>query len=252
MAGELVQHYYQAVQGILASVFETQAAVIGEAGRLGAAAIKGGGLVHVFGTGHSHLIAEEVVDRAGGLLLINAILEPSLMLHEGVKKSSSLERLPGMAERLLSLQPLKAGDLFVVVSNSGRNAVPVEAALYAQARGLKVAAITSVAHSRSQTPTHAGGKRLFEIADLVIDNGGVPGDAILEVPGSDVRACATSTVAGAFIIQSVIAAIIENLGDLQTELPVLASGNVDGSQVHNERVLRCYQDRLAQLRTYMG
>lgn len=233
-------------------IHETQGPVIAEAGRLGAAAIKNGGLVHVFGTGHSALIAEEVFDRAGGLLLVNGIMEPSLMLHEGSRKSSALERLTGVAERVLMVEPLKAGDLFVIVSNSGRNAVPVEAAMYVKSKGLNVVAITSLAHSRSQPATHPSGKRLFELADIVIDNGGVPGDAVLDVPGSPVKACATSTVAGAFIMQSVVASVIEHLSELGVELPVVASGNVEGSEGHNERVMGLYADRIARMRGYLS
>ncbi|HWI65710.1 MAG TPA: SIS domain-containing protein, partial [Symbiobacteriaceae bacterium] len=197
----MVEAYYATVNRTLSTVMATQAGAIEEAGRLGAEAILNGGLIHAFGTGHSHMIAEELFDRAGGLVLVNAILEPSLMLHEGVQRSSSLERLPGYAQRLLELEPLTAGDLLIVISNSGRNAAPVEAAMYARERGLKVAAITSVAHSKSQPPNHASGKKLYELADVVIDNCGIPGDAALEVPGSPALVCATSTVAGAFIAQ---------------------------------------------------
>jgi uncharacterized phosphosugar-binding protein len=248
----LVEQFFAATTAMLEGIQETQAEAIREAGRLGAEAIRGGGLIHVFGTGHSHLIAEEVLDRAGGLLLVNAILEPSLMLHEGVRKSSALERLPGLAATLLAQEPMKAGDLLIVVSNSGRNAAPVEAALYARERGIKVCAITSLAHSRSQPPTHATGKRLFELADVMIDNGGVPGDAVVELPGSDVRACATSTVTGAFIIQAVMAAVLEGLQGWADEMPILASGNVEGSREHNERVIAACGPRLQQIKAYMG
>jgi uncharacterized phosphosugar-binding protein len=248
----LVEQYYAAISAMVRTIGETQTGAIREAGRLGAEAIKQGGLIHVFGTGHSHMLAEEVFDRAGGLVLVNPILEASLMLHEGVQKSSALERLPGMAATLLSVEPLEPGDLLIVVSNSGRNAVPVEAALYARERGVKVCAVTSVAHSRSQPATHATGKRLFELADVVIDNGGLPGDAVLAVPGSAVRACATSTVTGAFIIQSVVAAVLEQLEGWDAELPILQSGNIDGSREHNERVLARYADRLQQVKAHMG
>jgi uncharacterized phosphosugar-binding protein len=265
----MIGAYYNAVTGMLAEVIETQAGAIAEAGRLGAEAILNGGLIHALGTGHSHMIAEEMFDRAGGLVLANAILEPSLMLHEGVQRSSTLERLPGYAERLLQTEPLSPGDLLIVISNSGRNAVPVEAALIARERGLKVAAITSVAHSESQPPNHASGKRLFEVADVVIDNCGVPGDAVLPLAagagagagaqttkdgaGPVVMACATSTVVGAFIMQALMSAVVERLAAAGMDpLPVLRSGNIEGASEHNRRVREAYMDRIIKMRAYLG
>lgn len=195
------QDYLQALRAMFVRVEQTQLEPIREAGRFGAAAILGGGLIHVFGTGHSHLLAEELYSRAGGLVAVNAILEPSVMLHEGSGKSGAVERLSGMARVIIDQEPIQAGDLMIVASNSGRNAMPVEMALEARARGLKVAAITSLAHSRSQPANNPSGKRLFEVADVVIDNCGVPGDAVLEVPGLPVRACSTSTAIGAALFR---------------------------------------------------
>ncbi|MFZ5817037.1 MAG: SIS domain-containing protein [Bacillota bacterium] len=247
----LLESYYQTVTKILAGVMESQAGAIQEAGRLGAEALLNGGLIHAFGTGHSHMLAEELFSRAGGLPLVNAIIEPSLTLVEGSQRSSSFERLPGLAERLLALEPLSPGDLMIIASNSGRNAVPVEAAIYARERGLKVVAITSLAHSRSQPATHASGRRLFELADVVIDNLGIPGDAALEVPGSPTRACATSTVVGSFIVQGIVAEVVERLVEAKLDpLPLMRSGNLDDARVHNARVLATYRDRLARIRTY--
>jgi uncharacterized phosphosugar-binding protein len=237
---------------MLGVVMQTQLAGIREAGRLGAEAIRGGGLIHTFGTGHSHLLAEELFARAGGLVLVNAILEPSLMLHEGTQRSSALERLPGYAEQLLALEPLSPGDLLIIISNSGRNAVPVEAAVYARQLGVKVVAVTSLAHSQSQPPNHDSGKRLFELADVVLDNGGVPGDAAVAVPGSAVRACATSTVVGGFIMQAIAAAVVEELAAAGVPVPILQSGNVEGSKAQNQALRARYGERLQKIRAYLG
>lgn len=249
----MVQAYYASVTRMLGEIMQTQAEAIAEAGRLGAEAILQGGLIHSFGTGHSHMIAEEMLDRAGGLVLVNAILEPSLMLHEGIQRSSNLERLPGYAQHLLELEPLSPGDLLIIASNSGRNAVPVEAAIYARTRGVKTVAITSVAYSQSQPPNHASGKRLCELTDLVIDNRGIPGDSALEVPGSAARACATSTVTGAFIAQAITAAVVERLVAAGLNpIPVLRSGNLVGSAEHNSQVKAAYIDRIKKIRAYLG
>lgn len=251
MSGMVARFYTVATQ-TLARVMESQAAQIEAAGRLGAEAILGGGLIHIFGTGHSHMIAEELFGRAGGLVLVNPIFNSTLMLHEGIARSGATERLPGYAERILALEPLSAGDLLIVVSNSGRNAVPVEAALYGRAKGLKVVAITSMAHTLSQPANHPGGQRLYEVADVVIDNGGIAGDAALEVPGSSVRACATSTLAATFIAQAIQAAVVERLAAAGMEpLPILRSGNLDGAKEHNDRVRRVYGDRVARIPAYL-
>lgn len=238
--------YFKAVSSILAQVASSQAAHISEAGRLAADSIANGGLIHTFGTGHSHLLAEEVFYRAGGLLTVNAILEPSLMLHEGGSKSSAMERLPGLAKVLLDQQPVEAGDVIIIASNSGRNAVPVEMAMDAHARGMKVIAITSRAHSESQPPNHPSGKKLFELADVAIDNGGVPGDAVLPVPGLPVRACGTSTVIGAAIIQAIMAEVVDRLAKAGKVPPVIQSGNIEGSREYNQKLFATYGDVLAK------
>src|SRR5947208_2455503 len=156
---------------------ETQLGAIRVAAALVADALAGGRTFWVFGTGHSHALAEELYGRAGGLADVRAILEPGLMLHEGLQKSSLLERLPGLADVLLEINPLESGDVVLIASNSGRNAVPVEFALGARKRGVKVIDLTSLAHSTATTSRAPGGQRLFETADVVLDNCGVPGDA---------------------------------------------------------------------------
>src|SRR5687768_8128303 len=120
----------------------------------------------VFGTGHSHVIAEELYGRAGGLADVRAVLEPGLMLHEGLEKSSLLERLSGLAYVLLQTNDIGPGDVVLIVSNSGRNAVPVEFAIGSQAKGAKVIALTSLAHSTAVSSRAPGGQRLFEVADV--------------------------------------------------------------------------------------
>ena len=214
----------------------TQEAPIRAAGLAFADAVRGGHDVWAFGTGHSHLIAEELYARAGGWAGIRAVLEPSLMLHEGVAKSSLMERLPGLADVLLQVHPVAAGDLVLVVSNSGLNAVPVEFAAGARARGATVVALTSLAHSASQQPRTASGRRLADEADIVIDNCGVPGDAIVEIPGSSASVGSTSTVVGAFVVEAIVSEAAALFAEAGIEPPILRSNNVAGAAEHNEKL----------------
>jgi uncharacterized phosphosugar-binding protein len=205
---------------------ETQLGAIRAAATLVVDAMIAGKRFWVFGTGHSHALAEELYGRAGGLAEVRAVLEPGLMLHEGLEKSSLLERLPGLADVLLQINAIAAGDVVLIASNSGRNAVPVEFALGARQRGAQVIALTSMAHSTSTTSRAPGGQRLFETADVVIDNCGVPGDALIDIPGSPERTGATSTMVGAMLVQALTVEIVARLAERGETPNVLRSLNV--------------------------
>jgi uncharacterized phosphosugar-binding protein len=238
--------YFETIRALLDRAEAQNAATIRVCGEVIAASLAKGGVLHTFGTGHSHLLAEELFHRAGGLAAINPLLDPRLMLHEGTMAATLTERLPGYAEAVLSRYSLQAGEVMIVASNSGRNAVPVEMALGAQARGLRVIALTSVAHSASQSPRHASGKRLFEIADYVLDNCGETGDAALSLDGVDGRLCATSTVIGAALLQALAYAVAENLLTLGVEPAVLNSSNTGSGEadVRNQQYIDRYKGRI--------
>ncbi|WUJ74405.1 SIS domain-containing protein [Kribbella soli] len=224
MAG--AEEYFGKALAIAQQAAETQLGAIRVAAGLVAEALAGGKRFWAFGTGHSHALAEELYGRAGGLADVRAILEPGLMLHEGLQKSSALERLPGLAEVLLEINQVESGDVVLIASNSGRNAVPVEFALGARKRGAQVIALTSMAHTTSTTSRAPGGQRLFETADVVIDNCGVPGDALIEVPGSPELTGATSTMVGAMLVQALTVEVVARLAERGETPNVLRSQNV--------------------------
>ncbi|WP_405070621.1 SIS domain-containing protein [Kribbella sp. NBC_01510] len=224
MAG--AEGYLQKALEIAQRAAETQVGPIRVAAGLVVEALTTGKRFWVFGTGHSHVLAEELYGRAGGLADVRAVLEPGLMLHEGLQKSSLLERLPGLADVLLEINEIASGDVVLIASNSGRNAVPVEFALGARKRGAQVIVLTSMAHSTATTSRAPGGQRLFETADVVIDNCGVPGDALIEVDGSPERTGATSTMVGAMLVQALTVEIVTRLAESGQTPNVLRSLNV--------------------------
>ncbi len=221
--------YIGQLQAILESIRGTQLGAIQEAGRLTAAAITAGGVVQAFGSGHSHMIAEEAFFRAGGLAPINPIFDARLQFFNGAMASTQAEREPGMAARILERETLRPEDIGVVISNSGRNAAPVEMAELMRARGLQVIAITNLGQSRQSTARTASGKRLFEVADLVIDTCCPVGDAVLQLPGLEQRIGPASTVAGAAIMNSIMIEAALALQSLGQAVPLLPSANTADS-----------------------
>ncbi|GAA1211807.1 SIS domain-containing protein [Rhodoglobus aureus] len=166
-------------------------------------------IVHVFGTGHSHMLAEELFYRAGGLVNVQPLLFEGLMLHSSAPLSTSLERLPGLADALLLDHPIAEGDVVIVASNSGRNAVTSELVQRVLARGIPVIALTSLNHATSPAARPTQLPKLHELATVVIDNGGSVGDAAVDITGIDSRVSATSTVVGAAILNAVMAQAIQ-------------------------------------------
>lgn len=231
----LGKRYFESIRELLDAVEKTQFEAICKAADAIAESISKGGTFHLFGTGHSHMMAEEAFCRAGGLVPVNAILEPALMLHEGPFKATAMERLEGYAEIIVDHAGIQKGDTVMVVSNSGRNVVPVEMALASKGRGALVIALTSMAHSSKVASRHSSGKRLFEVADIVIDNCGVFGDAILAVDGLSTKVCPTSTVTGAAIINALVAEVVERLVRAEIKPPVFISSNVEGGDEHNQQ-----------------
>lgn len=226
--------------GVVCKIKETQCENLDAAGRLIAKAHMEGHKFFVTGSGHSHTVAEEFYGRAGGLAFPVPIMTTELTLEEHPTKSSYIERLSGYASILLELYGVSEGDVLLVASNSGRNAYPVEMALGAKERGAKVIAITNIDHSSKTSSRHASGKRLMEIADIVIDNCGVEGDSALKLDGMKVSICPTSSMANAFIVQSMVAACSEELLKNGIEPPVFISLNSDGNENVNDELFAKY------------
>jgi uncharacterized phosphosugar-binding protein len=228
-------------------VTATQTAAIARAADLVVQAIDNGGIMQVFGTGHSRSIAMEIAGRAGGLVPANALSIKDLVMYGDTPPAEildpTIERDPGLAARILELADTRPEDVFVIASNSGGNGSVVELARLARERGHQIVAVTSLAHSERVTSRHPSGLRLFEIADVVIDNCGVFGDASLPLPGGGAIA-ATSSLTGVLIAQMLVAEVCGRLLREGKEVPVLISANVPGGDEHNEAVNARYGERV--------
>lgn len=242
------ENYLEGLRTILNRIECEQAENIRQAGHLIAGALNAGGVIHTFGTGHSHLIAEEAFFRAGGIAAVNPILDERLIFLQGALESTRAERESGLAGRLIERENVRTEDAAIIISNSGRNATPVEMAMEMKARDVKVVAITNIGQSREAPPRHPSGQRLFEVADVVIDNCAPQGDALLDLPGEDLSLGATSTVAGAAIINSIMIEAVTELLRRGERIPILPSANVEGTTAGALReILRRYQERIRYL-----
>ncbi len=221
--------YLASVKELLDKAVGGQQEPIDRAAQVIADSLAGGGLLHLFGAGHSHMLVEELYGRAGGLTPVNAILIPRLMLHEDMVQSTLLERREELAQEILADQPLQPGDVMLVISNSGRNGLSIEVARLARQQGLIVIALTAVDYSRTLSSRHSTGLRLLEVADIVLDNHGQPGDACLEFSALGIRTGPTSTIVGAAILDAVMVEVIARLMRLGVTPPVLVSVNLVGA-----------------------
>lgn len=232
--------YIEYLQSKIQEVLDHELPNIEKAAALMAESCLKGGRIYVFGTGHSHLIAEEMYIRAGGLALVHAILPPELMLSSMATKSTMVERIEGYAPALIELYHVEANDTLMVISNSGRNAVPVEMCLAAKEKGAHVVALTSMKHTASCTSRHRSGKKICDIADVTIDNRAEIGDAGLYLEGLRTPIGPVSDGTGIAIAQALICEVVEKLLAAGMEPPVFTSSNVDGGDQVNAALYEKY------------
>ncbi|WP_053218170.1 SIS domain-containing protein [Virgibacillus senegalensis] len=242
----LEEDYASKVKELLDEVQDRQAGVIKQAAALIADSIINDGLLHLFGCGHSHMLVEEVFYRAGGLVPISPIFETSTMLHEGAVKSSKIEKMQGYAVHILDNYTLKEDEVIIIISNSGINSLPIEMAMVAKRKGLKVIALTSTSYL-SKRSRHPSGKKLYDLADIVIDNMLPYGDALVKIPDTELHMGPGSSVVGAFLINTLMVRVVEELRASGITPPVFVSGNVEGGMEYNQKYIDQYQERIKHL-----
>ncbi|HEY0965922.1 MAG TPA: sugar isomerase domain-containing protein [Opitutaceae bacterium] len=247
--------YFATATQLLTRAREVNAPTLRRCGALIGANVAQGGVLHTFGSGHSEIIGREIIGRAGGLMCVSGIFDPGAGFSENVVGYGTR-----LAEKHDKIYGLHAGETIIVISNSGKNSSPIEVALYAKQKGLHVIALTAMSMSTTAKTVHPGGKNLHAIADHVLDNLGVVGDAIVkiappdqgEIPATGSRfpaaaeAGPTSTVIGAMLLNLLALEVMDWLNGNGYPLPVLRSQNVPGGMESNIELAKKYRTRLSR------
>lgn len=199
----------------------------------------GGHCIYTFGTGHSHMLGQDIYARAGGFAKIKPIVEIELTLATHPTKSTQIERLAGYADVLEQLYHVKEGDVIIAASNSGRNALVIEYLLRMKQKGARIVAITSLCHSQKVKSRHESGKKLCDIADVVLDNKAPYGDAGIAL-NETVSMGPVSTLSGCFLSQCIVGRMAELLVQDGRDVPVFRSSNADGADEYNQELFDRY------------
>ncbi len=227
--------YYEVIDALLKEVEESQAENVTRAAELIADSIMSGGILQAFGSGHSMSAATEITGRAGGLIPAKQIKEPA---------QGAYERIEGVGAAFCQKLDVRKEDVVVLISNSGRNPLPIEIAIHCRQVGAKVIVATSLGASKKLSSRHSGGKNLWEYADVVLDNCVAEGDASIQLPGMPVKVCGTSSVSVAVLENAMILEAVEIMLAKGFQPPVFMSSNVDGGPEYNEKLTKQYFDRL--------
>lgn len=248
----------EAARKLLDHIEQTQMESIETASRWCARAIESGGLVHLFGSGHSRIPVEEMFPRYGSFPGFHPMVELSMTNHtevvgsNGQRQAMFIERIEGLAEVILSNFDFGPEDVMVVFSASGRAAVPIEMALGARDREMKVVAVTSLAESDALPASHSSGHRLHEVADLVIDIGTPPGDALVDVDGLDTPVGPGSTLANAAVVNEIKVRTAELLVEAGSSPVVLSAASVVGDERSRELFRNAYAEHGRLLGRLLG
>ncbi len=245
----------------LAATVEAQLPQICQAADWFAATIRAGRMVHVFGSGHSRMMVEEMWPRYGSFPGFNPIVELSLSFHNlvvganGQRQAMFLENVSGLAARILRNYALDPRDTALVISSSGCNVVPIEMAEEFRRRGVRVVAIVTRAHAAASPSRRADGRKLMDFAELVLDTGAPAGDAMVRVPGLDTPVSPGSTIGGCLLVNAIKAEVAARLAAAGQPPTVLTAAAIVGAERATELFESAYDEhahRMAKLYENVG
>lgn len=239
--------YLKRIHELMAVIEEKENASMEECVHLLAKTVLDKKSIYTFGASHAGILSEELYYRAGGLMLFNPIFGREIMLDtKPITLTSQMERCVGYGTILAnSKADIKEGDVVIIHSVSGRNPVAIEIAMVAKEKGAKVIAITNLSYSKSVTSRHPSKKKLYEFADIILDNHGDVGDACVAIDGLEQKVSPTSTVIGAMMLNSIVAALAQELVDFgMKKPPIFYSANLDGGDELNQKLYDEYKESI--------
>ena len=241
--------FHERINELIDILYSKEKDSISDASKLIADAISNGGVIHTFGTGHSIGFGMEMSGRPGSLACIHQIntsdfvLKGLVTLADFKDQKNIFERRPGIAEKLYDLYNIQKEDAFIIISNSGINGLVIDMAILAKERNHKVVVITSLKHTKAEASRHPSGKKLYELADVVIDNCGPQGDALIEVDGAK-KICSASSITGGFIAQSLTTETCRILNEKGCFIPVYRHNDTEGNAAFNNELKEKYKGRI--------
>lgn len=236
-----MNNYFAEVTHLLKDVYEKEMPAIKQAAMLIAESVNKGGILQLFGCGHSHLLAQEAFYRAGGLVPAKPISIEPLMLHSGALTSSKNEKDPNFVEKHIESFDFHDGDVLLIISTSGRNAVPIDVALLAKKLKITTISLQSLNYSR-ESSRHLSHKRLEDVVDVIIDTHVPVGDGVLY--RGDLQYGPVSTTIGSCMLNALISEVVEVIMEKEERAPVFSSANVDKAGKNNEALIEQYQKRV--------
>ena len=237
--------YFDLAIEALVRAKDSQAEPISRASELMVVAILESRSLFSFGASHSFITTEELVYRTGGLMLINPIYPHGMNLFvRPMTATSAMERVLGLGTQILDSSPAREGDILLLTSTSGRNAVIIDMAIAAREKGIKTIGLTSVTYTTGVSSRHPSGKKLADLCDVVIDNCVPYGDAAVSIDGLNQKVGPLSSVTGCAIVNALVAEVVEKLVKRGVEPPVFVSANLDGGDERNARLLAENRDRI--------
>jgi uncharacterized phosphosugar-binding protein len=240
-----IDKYYSRVGEIMDEVFDKERDAMEKAAQALANANEKGKSIFGFGCNHAGLITLELFYRSGGMVTINPIRAPGMMLEiSPPTMTSEMERMLGYGKIILNNEPVKAGDVLILHSVSGRNAVTIDMAEAAKEKGMTLIVVTNMNTATSVTSRHPSGKLLHDFADILIDNHGDRGDAAVKLEGFEQKIASSSTVVGAAILNAVMVRACEILLEKGINPPVFMSGNIDGGDAYNKAVIAKHKENI--------